>query len=40
METFMHFCGAAILKNSLATLREVEYVHIVHMPSDCNQVCT
>ena len=40
METFMHFCGAAILKNYLAILREAEYVHIVHMPNNSSQVCT
>ena len=40
MGTFMHFCGAAILKNNLAILREIEYVHIVRTPSNCSQVCT
>ena len=38
MATFMHFCGAVILKNNLAVLREIEYVHIVR-PSNCSQVC-
>ena len=40
MGTFMHFGGAAILKNNLAILREIEYVYIEHMSSNCSQVCT
>lgn len=43
MGTFMHICGrengAAVLKNNLAALREIEYVHIMK-PNNCSQVYT